>query len=349
MTNILPATLMRSEILEQPEALSRLVQNARSVLFEVAERAQNAPFAVLAARGSSDNASTYGKYLLEGLAGIPTALSAPSLFTLYKTPPRLKNALVIGVSQSGHAADVVEVMQEAKRQGAITLAITNTADSPLSKVADHLVLLDVGLERALAATKTVTAQCTVYALLVSLMARHHELALSLQTLGQQVSSAIAQESAIKASTEEWQYVDRAVILGRGYVYGSVQETALKLKETCYMSAESYSSADFKHGPLALIEHGYPVLAYLNHDATLAMTLELVQHIVGRGAKVSVICSDKYVMNSSLTGGITLEASSPLLSPIPFIVAGQLFAMHLATRKGYNPDVSRGLTKVTVTI
>ena len=358
MNDSLPAALMRREIFEQPTVLTNLVKNARATLTEVAQRAQDCQFAVLAARGSSDNASTYGKYLLEGLAGMPTALAAPSLYTLYRAAPRLKRALVIGVSQSGQSADVVEVLQEARRQGAVTLAITNTDGSPITNAADHVILLGVGLERALAATKTVTAQCAAYALLASLLVANKELDSALGDIASHVTSVLNQEQLIASLVIDWLTAGRAAILGRGYCYGAVQETALKLKETCYLSAEPYSAADFKHGPLAMIEADYPVMALLNNDATLPTTLELVQQVRERGAKVIGIASDRHAPGVSGIANLALDnpspnassptAPSPLLSTIPFIVAGQLFAMHLATRKGYNPDLSRGLSKVTVT-
>jgi glucosamine--fructose-6-phosphate aminotransferase (isomerizing) len=349
MNDSQPATLMRREIYEQSTVLTNLVHNARATLSEVARRAHDCQFAVLAARGSSDNASTYGKYLLEGLTGMPTALAAPSLFTLYHTTPRLKHALVVGVSQSGQSADVVEVLYEARRQGAVTLAITNTDGSPITNAADHVILLGVGLERALAATKTVTAQCTAYALLASLLGGNTELYSALGSIAKHVDYVLNQEQVIASMVIDWLSAERAAILGRGYCYGAVQETALKLKETCYLSAEPYSAADFKHGPLAMIEADYPVMALLNDDVTLPTTLDLVAQVRDRGAKVIGIASNGNAAGLAGITGFALDAPLPVLSTIPFIVAGQLFAMHLATRKGYNPDISRGLSKVTVTI
>lgn len=345
-----PAALMRQEIFEQPAVLTNLVDNATATLQSVAESARHCTFAVLAARGSSDNASTYGKYLLEGLVGLPTALAAPSLFTLYHTPPRLKGALVIGVSQSGQAADVVEVLQQAREQGAVTLAVTNTAGSPLTTAAEHVVLLGAGLERALAATKTVTAQCATYAILTALLSQDVALRQGLGQLGQAVQSVLAMEDQIAESARDWLYAERAAIISRGYCYGAAQESALKLKETCYMSAEPYSAADFMHGPLAMIEPNYPVLAFLNHDAAYDATLALLQQVSQRGARMIGFATPQAAEHLP-AGARALSVNTPseLLSTIPFIVAGQLFAMHLSILRGYNPDVSRGLHKVTVTL
>ena len=345
-----PAALMRQEIFEQPAVLTNLVDNAAGTLQAVAESARHCSFAVLAARGSSDNASTYGKYLLEGVVGLPTALAAPSLFTLYHTPPRLKGALVIGVSQSGQAADVVEVLQQAREQGAVTLAVTNTADSPLTIAAEHTLLLGAGLERALAATKTVTAQCAAYAILTALLSQDADLRHGLTQLGQTVQNVLAMDDQIAESARDWLYAERAVIVSRGYSYGAAQESALKLKETCYMSAEPYSAADFMHGPLAMIEPNYPVLAFLNHDAACESTLELLNQISQRGARmIGFATSQAAAKLPAGTRALPIDSPSALLSTIPFIVAGQLFAMHLSILRGYNPDVSRGLHKVTVTL
>ncbi|MCL4504605.1 MAG: SIS domain-containing protein [Chloroflexi bacterium] len=341
---------MRQEIHEQPDVLTRLAASARPVLSEVAKRARDCQFAVLAARGSSDNASTYGKYLLEGVVGMPTALASPSLYTLYNTPPRLSHALVIGVSQSGQSADVVRVLHEAREQGAVTLVVTNTAGSPLTAAADHVILLDVGLERALAATKTVTAQCLVYALLAEELSSHVNLQEGIAQIGRHITHVLDREEQIAELAGAWLEAERAAIIGRGYTYGAAQECALKLKETCYMSAEPYSAADFQHGPLAMIESGYPLLAILNQDATLETTLDLMKRAHARGARI-------VAFSSAPMGGaqadpyarFVLDNPAPLISTIPFIVTGQIFAMRLATLRGYDPDISRGLSKVTVTI
>ena len=350
MTTRQPATLMRHEISEQPDALAKLVRTARPILAEVARRARSCQFSVLAARGSSDNASTYGRYLLEGVARMPTALAAPSLYTLYNTPPRLSNALVIGVSQSGQSADVVHVLHEAREQGAATLAITNTADSPLAAAAEHVVLLDVGLERALAETKTVTAQCLVYAMLVQEMSGSTELHRGIDQIDRHTQYVLDHEDQLASLAHTWITADRAAVIGRGYTYGAAQETALKLKETCYISAEPYSAADFQHGPLAIIESGFPLLVILNQDAALGTTLDLVRRADSRGARVigftSAPIPDCGIDQHAL---FTLDNPAPLISTVPFIVAGQLFAMHLSIARGYDPDISRGLNKVTVTI
>lgn len=346
-----PGAYMRAEIFEQPAVLRQLAERAADALAPVAQRARKCAFAMLAARGSSDNASIYGKYLLEGRAEMPTALAAPSLYTLYGTPPRLRDALVIGVSQSGAAADVIAVLEEGRRQGAVTLAITNTAASPITRAAEHVLLLDAGPERALAATKTVTAQCTAYAALAAGIAGDAALRQALYALPDDVRRVFAEEQAIAKAAAAFLDDKRVVVIGRGYTYGAAMEIALKLKETCFVGAEAYSAADFLHGPLAIIEPGYPVIALLNHDETMETTLQVMQRILQRGGRV--LCFSTVQAAGHLPDHPALAALSPveapgLLSAIPFIVAGQLFALHLSLRLNHNPDVSRGLAKVTVT-
>jgi glucosamine--fructose-6-phosphate aminotransferase (isomerizing) len=354
MTNLAGAH-MRAEIFEQPAILQQLIDGAGVVLQPVADAARECAFAMLAARGSSDNASTYGRYLLEGLAGLPTALAAPSLYTLYNTPPRLSNALVIGVSQSGAAADVIAVLSEARRQRAITLAITNTAGSPMTQAASHVLLLNAGLEKALAATKTVTGQCAAYALLAANLAPQSTLKHDLPHLPAHIDRVLKIEDALEQAAQSWEGIERVVVIGRGYTYGASEEIALKLKETCFIAAEAYSAADFLHGPLAMIEPGYPVIVLLNHDETLETTLQFTQRVLQRGGNVLCLCTTPAAaaVKGLQTGEGALHVLEigdmpSLLANIAFIVAGQLFAMHLSLLRGHNPDVSRGVTKVTVT-
>jgi glucosamine--fructose-6-phosphate aminotransferase (isomerizing) len=354
MTNLAGAH-MRAEIYEQPETLRRLIDHAGAVLQPVTDASHGCTFAMLAARGSSDNASTYGRYLLEGLAGMPTALAAPSLYTLYNTPPRLSNSLVIGVSQSGAAADVIAVLNEGRKQRAVTLAITNTAGSPMTQAASHVLLLNAGLERALAATKTVTGQCAAYALLAASLAPASSLSRDLQHLPAHIDRVLKIEDAIAHAAQSWEGIERVVVIGRGYTYGASEEIALKLKETCFIAAEAYSAADFLHGPLAMIEPGYPVIVLLNHDETLETTLQFTQRVLQRGG--NVLCLSTTPAADAVKGLQAGEGAlhvleigdmPSLLANIAFIVAGQLFAMHLSLLRGHNPDVSRGVTKVTVT-
>lgn len=341
--------LMRAEIFEQPQVLRNLLASAEPALIHLngllAERSP--AIAVLAARGSSDNASTYGKYLFESQFGLPTALAAPSLFTLYRAVPRLKAALVIGVSQSGGSLDVVEVVRNARAQGALTVGITNVAHSALDDAAEIPILLHAGAESALAATKTVTAQCLVYAMIVRKSMPDD----SVEHVPTEVERALTPESAIQSLVAEWLETSRCAVIGRGFTYAAAQETALKLKETCFLSAEAYSGADFMHGPLALLEPGFQMLVLVNSDPTVDTSVELIVRARQRGATVTVWANGSDALSKLQAARITPQIeihAQPLTSPISFIVLGQLFAYHLSIARGNNPDSSRGVSKVTVT-
>lgn len=330
---------MRNEIFEQPQVLSNLLNSARPILKTVRHEldTRKPALAVLTARGSSDNASTYGKYLIESRLRLPTALAAPSLFTLFDTPPRLDQTFVVGVSQSGGSVDVVAVVEDARRQGALTMGVTNVAGSLLARTATHTVLLNAGDERALAATKTVTAQCLTYAMLTDVA--------ECAQVPHEVESALQLDAQIRALAQTWLGVQRAVVIGRGFNFGAAQEIALKLKETCFISAEPYSAADFMHGPLALVEPDFHMLVLVNHDQTLAPTLELIKRAKDRGAALTIIATRDAARHTE--ANLIVECAA-LTSTIAFITIGQLLALNLSLAKGYDPDVSRGVSKVTIT-
>jgi glucosamine--fructose-6-phosphate aminotransferase (isomerizing) len=262
---------------------------------------------------------------------------------------------VVGVSQSGAAADVIAVLNEGRQQGAVTLAITNTAGSPMTKAAEYVLLLEAGVEKALAATKTVTGQCAAYALLAADLAGDAALKVHLRNLPDVTRAVLGRESALHAAARAWIDIEQVAVIGRGYTYGAAEEIALKLKETCFISAQAYSAADFLHGPLAMIEPGYPVIVLLNHDATLETTLQFIERVLQRGGRLLCLATHEAAgAATALAAGdarlsvLDIGDMPDLLSSIAFIVAGQLFAMHLSVLRGHNPDISRGVTKVTVT-
>ncbi len=254
---------VRDEILEQPAAAQRLLDSA-PVAFEAissALRAHRPRFAVIAARGSSDNAGIYAQYLLAVRNGLLVALAAPSTITLYGARPDMSEALVVGISQSGRSPDIVAVLDEARRQGALTVALTNDAASPLAETADHVVDLRAGPEKATAATKTYTAELLAAALLsAALDPPAAEETADLASLPALIDGALTAEPQARDLAAAHAKRQRAVVLGRGYSYASAREWALKLQEMALVAAMSYSAADFEHGPLALAEPGLPVLA-----------------------------------------------------------------------------------------
>jgi len=263
---IVAGELMASEIAEQPAIVAGLLRAERDHVQEIAAalraRWEEIAFVSIAARGTSDNAARYAQYLFGALTGRAVALATPALFTLYETPPDLRRALTIGISQSGASPDIVAVLTEARRQGAPTLAITNDPDSPLAGAAEFVLPIHAGIERSVAATKTYMAQLLALAMLATALsagdpARRWE---ELAAIAPTIAATTRLDAAIARGAERYRDIGQLVTGGRGYCYGTAFEAALKLKETCYLLAEPYSPPDFIHGPVAIIEPGYRDLA-----------------------------------------------------------------------------------------
>jgi glucosamine--fructose-6-phosphate aminotransferase (isomerizing) len=341
---------LREEIFEQPKVLERLVVGQWETAMAVAQAIQKSgvEFVVIAARGTSDNAATYGKYILAEANGLPVALATPSLFTIYRTPPRLTKALVMGISQSGESTDIVEVMAEGRRQGALTLAITNRPDSPLAQTAEHFLLCEAGQERSIAATKTYTAQLAALALLSVALNGNRERLAVLRELPEAVERTLALEERVQKAVERYRYMESCVVIGRGYNYATAYEIALKLKELTYIMAEPYSPADFMHGPIAMVEGGFPAIVVAPDGTIFENVCAFTKELRERGAEL-VVVSDRDEVLSMATTPLPLPVSVPeWLSPITSVVPGQLFSLYLTLAKGYDPDHPRGLKKVTKT-
>lgn len=341
---------LRREIWEQPAVLRRLLATERGAIERAAAqiRAYAPHYAMIAARGTSDNAVRYAKYLLGAANGIPVALAAPSLFTVYGHPPRLQGALVVGISQSGASPDIVSVIEEGRRQGALTLAITNSPGSSLAEAAQLDLLLHAGEERSIAATKTYTASLAVVAALSTALAEDQARLVALQALPAAVEQVLAGADAIREDVERYRYMESCVVVGRGYNYATAYEIALKLKELTYVLADSYSAADFQHGPVALVEHGFPVMAIVPEGEMAGAMTGLVQQMRERETETIVLSPLDEALALAHTP-LRLPAGVPeWLSPIVAVVPGQVFALGLAEAKGLDPDHPRGLQKVTRT-
>jgi len=342
---------LRDEILEQPAAVQRLLDAAPASFAPIsaAVRARRPRFAVIAARGTSDNAGIYAQYLLAIRNGLVVALAAPSTVTLYGARPNMADALVVGISQSGRSPDIVAVVEEARRQGALTVALTNDADSPLAETADHVVDVRAGPERATAATKTYTTELLAAALLSTALdppssSETAELA-GLPTL---LSAALTAEAHARELAATHVKRQRAVVLGRGYSYASAREWALKLQEMALVAAMAYSAADFEHGPLALAEPGLPVLAVAPSGTDLDAQLDLLTSLkADLGARLLVI-SDAPAAREIDEGLALPEGIPPGLAPIVEIVPAQLYAYHLTVARGLDPEHPRTINKVTET-
>ena len=342
---------LHSEILEQPACLERLLSSQRKIVEEIATAIQSRDiqFAFLAARGTSDNAGRYANYLWGAMNGLPLALATPSLFTYYKQPPKLKNALVVGISQSGQSPDIVSVLQEGKHQGNLTLAITNEPNSPLAQEADFVLEIEAGPELAVAATKTYTTELMAIAMLSTALAGDSTRWDELGQVAGWVEMALRSDEIIQQAAQRYRYMQNCVVLGRGFNYATAFEWALKLKELTYIEAEPYSSADFKHGPVAMVAQGFPVMAIAPDGKVLDTMLDLLSHLKkDLLAELVVISNTDIALSMAQTAFVIPEGIPEWLSPLVGIVPAQLFAYHLTIAKGYDADQPRTISKVTET-
>ena len=341
---------LSDEIHEQPEVLLRLLDRQTETVARIATaiRAHDVRYAVIAARGTSDNAARYAQYLFGALNRLPVALATPSLFSIYCTPPQLRDALVMGISQSGQSPDIVAVLEEGQRQGALTLAVTNDPDSPLAAQADYVIPLHAGEERAVAATKTYTAQLTTLALLSCALGDDPDHLAALRCAPLAVERVLDREELIENAVERYRYMETCVVLGRGYNYATAFEIALKLRELNYLIAESYSSADFMHGPIAVVGSGFPALVVAPSGKMFDTMRDFTLELKSRGAELIIVSDRQDLLAEAVTPLPLPEGVPEWLSPIVAIVPGQLFALHLTLTKGNDPDQPQGLRKVTLT-
>jgi glucosamine--fructose-6-phosphate aminotransferase (isomerizing) len=347
----LNSTHLFQEIHEQPDSLRRLLENESATALALADliRVRDIDQIIIAARGTSDNAGRYAQYVLGAMNGLSVGLATPSLFSIYGRPPRVGRALVLGISQSGQSPDIVAVVAEARRQGALTAVLTNRTGSPLADQGDVVINLQAGEERAVAATKTYTAELAAIALISAALSGSDEQLHALQAIPDAVATTLAMNEAIAAVAPRYRYMQRCVVIGRGFNYATAFEMALKLKELTYTIVEPYSSADFLHGPLAMIEPGFPVIVIAPSGMMSEEAIEFTQILRERQAEIIAI-SDLPRLLDQARVPLRLPVTVPeWLSPILSIIPGQLLAMHLAHTRDYNIDAPRAIRKVTETV
>ena len=343
---------MLEEIREQPEALDRTLREALPAIEELKLRlAKNRPrMILLAARGTSDNAAQFGRYLLETTTGIPVSLAAPSIFTLYKTPIQLDGVLVVAISQSGESTDTNVVLEVARAQGCQTIGITNEPASSMARLAQHVLLVRAGREKSVAATKTYTGQLMMLYLLAYALGAAIDLN-DLARLPGWTAQALELGPEIHARVERYRFMDHAVVVGRGLNYANAFELALKLMETCYVIAERFSSADLMHGPIAMVEAGFPAFLFTPSGVTWPGLFGMLHKLRELRAETLIVTdrSNREALGFGVRN-LCVPAELPeLYTPIPYIVPAQLFAASLAEQKGLNPDEPRTLSKVTRTL
>ena len=354
---------MLQEIRQQPAVLERTLKNELPGSNRLRRRFEKRKprLIVLVARGTSDNAAQFGRYLLEIMTGIPVSLAAPSIYTLYNVSVDLRDTLVVAISQSGESTDTNLVLAEAGKQHATTVGITNEASSALVKLADHVFLVGAGKERSVPATKTYTGQLLMLYLLAHALGGAIELD-KLRRVPAWASAALKMEREISERAERFRFMDQALVVGRGLNYSNAFEFALKLMETCYVVAERFSSADLLHGPIAMLEAAFPVFLFAPPGVTWKGLAQLQARLAQIRAETLMITdlSQRAAVERLGTEGpshhilipldlATSRGPRDLYTPIPYIIPAQLFAASLAEVKGLDPDRPRALHKITRTV
>ena len=352
-------SIMLREIHQQPTALERTLRGAlrgaERLRREVDKRRPK--LIVLAARGTSDNAALFGRYLLEITTGIPVSLAAPSIFTLYRSAVEMNGVMVVAISQSGESTDTNMVLERAREMGAMTVGITNNAASTLARLPDHRFLVRAGKERSVAATKTYTGQVLLLYLLAHALGAGIRID-DLRRLPEWAEAALRVEGEVEARAERYRFMREAVVVGRGLSYSNALEFALKLKETCYVVAEGFSSADFLHGPIAMVEPSFCMFLFAPRGVTWPSLKQMLAKLDQLKAETLVITDhgnrearNKMHRAISIPENLTHRGSLPadIYTQIPYVIPAQLFAAYLAQEKGIDPDRPRILSKVTQTL
>ncbi len=345
----MPKSVLLSEISEQPRTIEKFLSNESKHVERICKEISGKfDYILIAARGTSDNAARYAQYVFGIQNRIQVALATPSLFTIYNTPPNLKGAFVIGISQSGESPDIVSVIKEAHRQNCPTLGITNFENSPLAKSSDSTFLLNAGTEKAIAATKTYTSSLCALALLSASLREHSESIEQLNEMPGIMQKTIDLQSNVLSEIQRYRYAEQCTVIGRGYNYSTAFEIALKIKELNQIITEPYSSADFRHGPIAMIHKGTPIFVVAPKDQMSLDIFELIHTLEEKGGEIIVVSNEKNILDKGKPG-FPIPADIPeWLTPLAAVIPGQLFAMQLAIEKGLDPDNPFGITKVTYT-
>jgi len=345
-------SILSQEIYQQPEIFQRFLATQRDIVSQIAQKIldHNITHIIIAARGTSDNAARYAQYLFGANNRIPVALATPSLYTLYQEPPTVQGALVIGISQSGRSPDIVSVIETSRQQGQPTLAITNDPESPLAQAAEWIIDLQAGEEKAVAATKTYTTSLAALALLSASLSGGREKISELAKVPLWMQSALSLTAENIHLIDRYTYITRSAVIGRGYNYSTAFESALKIKELTRIVTEPYSSADFLHGPISVLEAGFrfPLLVIAPSGKTQTDLASFISTVKDRGAATVVVSDHADILNDADVPLRMPEGIPEWLSPMVAIIPGQMMALQLTLAKGLDPDQPVGLTKITET-
>jgi len=344
------SSYLEAELREQPDALARLLERQEDNAREIGNvlNREDVQYILITSRGSSGNAARYAQYLLGRAQRVPVGFATPSLYTLYHQPPRLAGALVIGISQSGESPDVKAVVDEARRQGRPTIAITNEPDSPLARAAEHVLALEAGEERSVAATKTYLNSLGALAMLFAASTRDAGASAELAGMPAAVAAQLERSLLDTAALDELGPLGGGTVVARGVNFGTAYEIALKVRELSGLLFEAYSAADLMHGPVAAVGQGWPVIAVAPSGPAHAGMEDAIAAVAARGARLIVI-SDVEESLAEAERPLPLLAGVPeWLSPLVAVIPGQLAALRIAAMRGVDLDHPGGLSKVTLT-
>jgi glutamine---fructose-6-phosphate transaminase (isomerizing) len=344
------STHLEAELREQPVALARLLDRQSERAREIGElfHREDVSYIVIASRGSSSNAARYGQYLLGRAHRVPVGFATPSLYTLYDQPPRLNGALVIGISQSGESPDVRAVVEEARRQGRPTIAITNAPVSPLARAAEAVLPLEAGDELSVAATKTYLNSLGALALLFAASTGDGQASAELARMPTAVAEQIERSLADADAVDRFGPIGGGTVVARGVNFGTAHEIALKVRELSGLLFEAYSAADLMHGPVAAVGPGWPVIALATLGPALASMQTAIAAVAERGARLLVISDDDATLVRADVKFPLLPGIPEWLTPLVAVIPGQLAAIRIAELRGVDLDRPGGLSKVTLT-
>jgi len=342
-------SFLEKEILQQPKVVENLFRSEVNHIASICDHIRgNFRYIVIAARGTSDNAARYAQYLFGSHNKLQVALATPSLYTIYNTPPDLSGALLIGISQSGISPDIISVLENGRKNGFPTVAITNYPNSPLGEMADFVIPIHAGLEKSVAATKTYTSSLAALAMLSSILSENQKIIDQIRVLPQAMEETIQAAKNVLSNVQRYRYIDRCSVLGRGFNYSTAFEISLKVKELTGVIAEAYSTADFRHGPIATVESGSPVIIVAPSGPVMNEMAELVSQLNTIGAELIIISDNKKLLDKGVIKFHIPHLLPEWLTPLTHVIPGQLFALQLTLEKKLNVDKPEGLTKVTET-
>jgi glucosamine--fructose-6-phosphate aminotransferase (isomerizing) len=344
------STHLERELREQPAALERLLSRQRAGAERIAAllRRPDVDYVLIASRGSSSNAARYAQYVLGRAHRVPVTFATPSLYTIYAQPPRLAGALVVGISQSGRSPDVTEVLEEARRQGRPTVAITNDTSSPLAAAADEVLALEAGEEVAVAATKTYVNSLGAIALLFAVATGDDAASAELERVPSQLALQLERSWDDVRRLDALADLHGGTVVARGVNYATAFEIALKIRELSGLLFEAYSAADLMHGPVAAIGEGWPVLAVAPRGPAFPAMGSALAALRERGARLVVVSDDDAALRCAHVSLPLWTHVPEWLSPLVAVVPGQLAALRLAQLRGIDLDTPHGLSKVTLT-